>query len=235
MKILIVFLGTGASGGTPGSGKSKRLESSVFIRNGLNILIDVTRNFPRQVEKIKKIDAVFLTHGHMDACGGIGKLSSDTPVFAHPQTLKVVTKKFKVSHLKLTPVKTGQHIKLKSWDMIPCQIPHSRDPKFPTFAWKLQSAKTIVYASDMAYLTPKFKRFCSGADYLIVDGATWKRKIFTHLRIDQDLPTICRWPVGKIIFTQIGKSVPPHGQLTKTVRKICLKATPAYDGMTLSI
>lgn len=44
----ITFLGTGASNGTPGSGKSKRLESSFLIQDRMDILIHVTRNFLEQ-------------------------------------------------------------------------------------------------------------------------------------------------------------------------------------------
>ncbi len=246
MKILIVFLGTGASGGTPGLGKSNRLESSAFIKEGLNILIDTTRDFVKQIKFVDKnltivnnlstsINAVLLTHGHLDACGGIAKLSPNIPVFAHPKTLRIIQQKFCLSKLKLIPVRSGQIVKLGNWDIIPQQIPHSKDPRFPTFAWKLAGPKTIIYASDIAELTLKFKDFCNKADLLIIDGATWKRKIFTHLRVDQDLPIICRWPVGKIILTQIGQSAPPHEEFKKIVTNICPKAIPAYDGMEISI
>lgn len=239
----IFFLGTGASGGTPGVGKSNRFESSVLIKNRFNILIDVTRNFDEQAKYLNKVDVILLTHGHMDACGGMGKLQkwlkqqnrSNVPVFAHLKTLKVIQSKFKLSNFRLIPVREDQNIKLGSWGIIPYEVPHSQDPKFPTFAWQLKGPKTIVYASDIAKLTTGFKRICQGADLLIIDGATWKRKIFTHLRVDKDLPKICQLNVSQIILTQIGKSVPFYRQFQTELTKICPKAFVGYDKLKLSI
>ncbi len=240
----IIFLGTGASGGTPGTDKSLRLESSLLIKNKLNILIDVTRNFVEQSKKIDKTDDILLTHGHQDACGGINQLRSwwqsknlpPIPVFAHRKVITRIQKKFKqLDHCKFIEIKDHQSFNLGQSKITACQVPHTKDKNFPTFAWKIQDQKIVIYASDIAIPTTKFKNFCKDANLLIIDGATWKRKIFTHLRIDQDLPKICQWPVNKIILTQIGKSVPPHEKFTMEVAKICPKAIPAYDGIVIPL
>ena len=70
----LAFLGTGASGGTPGQGRSRRLESSLLISDGTALLLDVTRHFAVQAQRLTRIDAVVLTHGHRDACGGLASL-----------------------------------------------------------------------------------------------------------------------------------------------------------------
>jgi hypothetical protein len=93
----------------------------------------------------------------------------------------------------------------------------------------------IVYASDVARLTDRLERFCDGADLLIVDGAMWRRKLFSHLTIDAALPTLCGWRVGRIVVTQIGRSAPPHEALESEVRSLCARALPAYDGMALEL
>lgn len=240
--MVIVFLGTGASGGTPGVGKSQRLESSILIKDSLNILIDVTRDFLKQVKYFSTIDSVLLTHGHQDACGGIDKLQNwlkkqkrKVKVLAHPKTILTIQKKFKLlPNLELVPVKDGQEKKIGSWVVIPYKVPHAQDSLFPTFAWKLKGEKTIVYASDIAQLTKEFKKICQNIDILIVDGATWKRKIYSHLRVDQDLREICQWKVGQIIITHIGKSAPYHEHFAKEIAKICPQAFPAYDGLAIS-
>ncbi|MDQ4130645.1 MAG: MBL fold metallo-hydrolase, partial [Actinomycetota bacterium] len=68
----LVFLGTGASGGTPGSGRSLRRESSLLVRAmEATVLIDATRHLPAQVEGVNHLDALLLTHAHRDASGGI--------------------------------------------------------------------------------------------------------------------------------------------------------------------
>lgn len=96
------FLGTGASGGTPGSGRSRRRESSLLaIDPAASILIDVTRQYEAQSEGLPAVAAVVLTHGHADASGGMRALSRwlvgrgiSVPVFATAATLDVIDGRF---------------------------------------------------------------------------------------------------------------------------------------------
>ena len=115
-------------------------------------------------------------------------------------------------------------------------VPHSRDPRFPTYAWRVSTAtRSVVYASDVAYLTPELERFCAGATVLVLDGAMWRRRLFSHLTIDEALPTACSWSVDSIVLTQIGRSAPPHEELQPLIAGLCPKARAAYDGLVLSI
>lgn len=239
----ITFLGSGAANSTEGKGKSKRLESSILIEDDLNVLIDVTQYFLKQAKYLKKLSAVFITHGHFDACGGIKDFETwlkknkinEIPLFAHEKTLKIIKNKFKPTHIKLIPVKDGQTLTFGEINITAYDIPHAMDPKFPMFAYKITNKKTVVYASDMAKITPKFKKVCDGAEILIVDGAMYKKRMFTHLRIDEDLPKLCKLNVKKIILTQIGASAPKHEELEKIAKNLCPKALPAYDGLKIKL
>src|ERR671936_292165 len=150
------FLGTGASGGTPGDGRSSRFESSLAVSDrGTTVLIDVTRHFGRQSRLLDGIDAVLL--------------------------------------------------------------PHAREAEVPTYAYRIDCGGTLVYASDVARLTAELRGVCAGADILVIDGAMWRRKLFSHLTIDAELSELCRWEPARILLTQIGRTAPPHEALKQEV------------------
>jgi phosphoribosyl 1,2-cyclic phosphodiesterase len=239
----LVFLGTGASGGTSESGRSHRLESSLLLKDHHSVLIDVTRNFSAQSLLVDRIDYLLITHGHRDASGGIAQLHawwkkrSQAPivVLAHGQTIAVLQERHKrLEHCQFVSVEAGYPMTLDEWEVTPLEVVHARTSRFPTFCWKIRSARdTLVYASDIASITPTFADFCQGTRILIIDGAMWKRRLFSHISIDRELPGICQWAVERILLTQIGRTAPPHEQFQEAVRRLCPRASPAYDGMCM--
>ena len=238
------FLGTGASGGTPGQGRSARRESSLLARHDAGtVLVDVTRQFAEQSAALGVPDGVLLTHAHRDACGGLPALDrwlarragGPVPVLAAPGTVAVLRDRYRrLAHCELVVVPERRPRALGGWTVDAVVVPHAREPNIPTYAWRLRDGEaTIVYASDVARPTAELRRFARGATLLVVDGATWGRRIFTHLRIDADLPELCTWPVDRIVLTQIGRSAPPHAELSRAVARLCPRARPAYDGLVL--
>lgn len=238
----LVFLGTGASGGTPGEGRSLRRESSLLVRGEYSLLIDATRHFPDQSALIGHVDLVLLTHGHRDASGGIGALRrwvtqqemSPPPVLAHPETIRALRGRYaRLDPIDLIPVNPGERSDWLGWTITAVEVPHASDPRrFPTFAWRIEQAgKSLVYASDVARLTSDLAQLSAGASVLVLDGAIWGREMFTHLRADRALHEVCSWPVDRILLTQIGRSAPPHEALIRRVADCCRRARPAWDGM----
>jgi hypothetical protein len=63
----------------------------------------------------------------------------------------------------------------------------------------------------------------------------WGRPLFSHLQIDRELPRLCRWPVERIVLTQIGRTAPPHAELRRRVAALCPRAIPAWDGLRLPL
>lgn len=241
----IRFLGTGASGGTPGEGRSARRESSAVVVAGGRVLIDVTRDFPEQRHEIETPDAALLTHAHRDACGGIAALrswwweraSDPLPVYASPKTIAALHARFRrLDHCAFFPVREGQRRRLDDLAFTALTVPHARERRFPTYAWRISAGEsTLVYASDVARLTPQLRRFSRRASVLVIDGAMWRRRLFSHLTIDAELPDLCQWSVNRILLMQIGKSLPPHERLQDEVAALCPKAAPAYDGLELRL
>jgi phosphoribosyl 1,2-cyclic phosphodiesterase len=243
----IKFLGTGASGGTPGSGRSHRRESSAVVsRGGTSILIDVTRYFGEQREQIDRPpDAALLTHAHRDASGGLatlgrwlrGRGSPPLRTHASPETIAAAHQRFRrLDRIEFVAVGERRRRRIGGLTVTPITVPHARERRFPTYAWRIAaSGVRLVYASDVARLTPQLRRFADGADALVIDAAMWGRSLFSHLTIDRELPRLCEWHVARILLTQIGRTVPEHRQLVREARRLCPKALPAYDGMDVDL
>jgi phosphoribosyl 1,2-cyclic phosphodiesterase len=213
---------------------------------GSRLLVDVTRDFREQAGALDRaIDAVLLTHGHRDACGGLAELrrwlrersSGPVPVYASKQTIDVVSRRYsRLDHCAFSAVRDHERVRIGPFSVTALTVPHAREHYIPTFAWKLTvRGTTVVYASDVAELTPRLRRFARGADALIIDGARWGRQLFSHLTIDRELPALCEWRVKRILLTQIGRTLPAHSELQAEVRRLCRKAAPAYDGLDVDV
>ena len=241
----IRFLGTGASGGTPGAARSGRRESSALVDAGSVALIDVTRDFREQARDVEMVGAALITHAHRDASGGVPALrewwreraSDPLPVYASPQTIAALRARYRrLDHCEFVAVRPGQRRRLGALAVTPLTVPHAREPHYPTFAWKVAAGgRTAVYASDVARLTPRLRRFSGGANLLVIDGAMWRRRLFSHLTIDAELPRLCEWRVDRILLTQIGSTAPPHEELARAVAALCPRAAPAYDRLEVPV
>lgn len=240
----ITFLGTGPTGGVKGRGKSNRSESSLLIETSHDrVLIDVTNFFSKQAKWINDIDVIFITHAHKDAIGGINQLITwmykrkinGISLYSHHQTVKRIQNQFKkIDPLILTAIESGHAFQIGDITVTPFLVKHSIQPGFPTLGFHfLLDGKRLVYISDTSGWNKKAEYLMKNADILIIDGAMWGKRMVAHLDIREVLPKICKWPVKKIIFTQIGHTAPKHEILQKEIKKICPKAQPAFDDMVI--
>ncbi len=212
----IRFLGTGPAGGNlKPEGKSRRLESSLLIGapQGI-ILFEATQFFREQEKYIGHIDAVFITHAHKDASGGIPLLPKGIPVYRDPQPYNPIS----CCGVTVTPVPVEHAI------------------GFPTVGYFVSGGKTsLMYMSDVAKWDLTAESYMRKADTLIIDSSIWTGSMPSHIRIQDELPKLCAWENTRIILSHIGKTAPPHEQLAGDAKKLCPKTLVAYDGMEITV
>lgn len=262
----ITFLGTGPAAAIPRLGhhdqtcrdarhrgsKTRRLRSSLLVSfESTDILIDAGPDFLKQAKKIRGgLDAVFLTHEHLDAVGGLHDLRAwaatenlSLPLYCLRETWKKIADDF--SPLKPKFVKVGRPIKIGSLTITPFrvrhgikhnvptlgfyitalpQIPLSRNVAATTFRDQMLSNKSFIYASDMDGVPTISRKFFSQASLVIIDSAMWFGKKFNgHLNPEQAIKFLRPFKPQKVILTQIGHSWPPYKEATKRLGDFCKK------------
>jgi ribonuclease BN (tRNA processing enzyme) len=215
------------------------------VEAGGGMLLDATRDVTEQLAVVTHLAAVALTHAHRDAAGGIAALArwwrgrglGPLPLYACEEAIAVVRERHgRLDHVLPVAVEPGDQVALDGMTLSAVEVPHALDRRFRTYAWRVDGARrAFVYASDVARLEPSLQRFAHGAQLLVIDGAMWQRRLFAHLTIDRELPGLCRWPVERILLTQIGRTAPSHEQLERAVGALCPKASPAWDGLVVDV
>jgi len=248
-----VFLGTGPTKPVLGKGKDRRLNSSAYIQNSANILIDVTPFFDVQSKLIDKIDAVLLSHGHTDAINGWYKLRKwlkernieKIPVYCERETKERILDDFKdTSFAEFRFFKPGDKIKIGNLTIIPFRVKHfeafpSNGKRFPTVGFRIND---IVYAEDMEAIPKESERYFKDASVIIADGAMWfGKQIRGHMNTEQALEIAKKYKPKILIITQAGRTYPPYNEAIKTIQKhakimgITSKVQLAYDGMVINL
>jgi phosphoribosyl 1,2-cyclic phosphate phosphodiesterase len=259
----ITFLGTGPINSIPRLGctspacqdarksgsKSKRTRSSALINyNNKNILIDASPDFLDQVKKnkVKKIDALLITHPHFDAYGGIKQLDDwlkfPIDLYCQKQTWQIIKNRYKnLKNIKWVEIKTNKKFKIGKLSILPILVYHSiiNEKKFPTLAFKIGR---LVYCSDVKKIPTQSLKHFRGINTLILDAAMYfKKQIFSHLNTADAINLANNLAVKNLYLTQIGHSYPPHNLAEKEIKKfiklnnIKTKVHLAYDGQKINL
>lgn len=253
----ILFLGTGPADAIPraghadpacldalAGGKSRRSRSSALIKTAdARILIDSGPDVSEQLkrESVKRIDAVFLTHGHEDACGGMDQLNRWASLRSRPFVLPVFTdrvtkarlqKRFgNLPSLRWVAIKPLDLIRVQTTNIRPFSVKHSMTPGFPAMGYLIN--KKLAYASDVASIPTPSQNLIRGVPLFVLDGTFYpgKKALPSHLTSDEAIAYGKKLGVKKLILTQIGHSYPPHDEAQKTIKG----ARIAYDGLRVNV
>ncbi|MBN1325510.1 MBL fold metallo-hydrolase [Candidatus Falkowbacteria bacterium] len=256
----IIFLGTGPVKSIPRLGckcpvcqdarklhsKSKRTRSSIILTySNLKVLIDASPDFLLQVKqnKIKKIDAVLITHPHKDAYGGIKKLDKwlkkPIPLYCQKQTWHMIKNNF--INLIFNEIKANKKFEINNLSILPLQVYHSiiNEKKFPTLAYKINN---LIYCSDVKKIPARSLKYFKNINTLILDAAMYfDRQIFTHLNAEDAILIAQKLNIKKLYLTQIGHSYPQFNKAQKAIisfvknKNIKVKTNIAFDGQKINL
>ncbi|MCL4406233.1 MAG: MBL fold metallo-hydrolase [Patescibacteria group bacterium] len=201
-------------------GKNKRSRSSLLVvLNGRHIIFDAGPDILHQLrrERVRKIDAVFITHNHPDADYGLRYLKS-----------------VKIFVEKIGNIGPGKKSDLFGAEITAFRVIHSENAPFLGYRVVFPGGFKMVYVSDLASLKG-LKKYLVDCDLLFADGSIQKRSLRGHLSIDRQLAFYKRWRLRKIIFTHIGHQTLPHEDLKMHVKSIYAHSDIAYDGMRIAV
>lgn len=251
----LTFLGTGTSQGVPVIGchcevcrspdpRDKRTRASVLVRTGdATLLIDAGPDLRQQMlrEGVEDLDAVLLTHEHMDHISGMDDLRAfsfahqpprDMPVYGDPRTLEAVRRVYAyafsavkypgVPQYELHTVGTAPFV-VAGTRIQPVTVMHH---KLPVLAYRIGG---LAYITDGKTIEPGEKEKLRGADVLVVNAL--RRQVHaSHFNLEEALALIDELAPGRAFLTHISHLMGPHASVELPAR-----VQLAHDGLSVDI
>jgi phosphoribosyl 1,2-cyclic phosphate phosphodiesterase len=257
MEATLTFLGTGTSMGVPTLGcdcavctspdpHNRRTRPSIRLAySGRTVLIDTGPDFHAQAlrEGIRRVDAVFYTHGHADHVMGFDDLrplsfhgKNDLPVYADDETADNIERIFEYNFRKENRYPTSARVQIHRLDRTPgagielfgaCfqRIPVTHGRQEIT-GYRFGSA---AYLTDMSDIPEVSIPLLQDLDVLIVDALRHDPHP-SHSHLENSVAIVERLKPHRAFFTHMGHdldhnatnaNLPPHMRL-------------AYDGQQIS-
>jgi phosphoribosyl 1,2-cyclic phosphate phosphodiesterase len=253
----VVFLGTGTSQGIPVIGcscdvclseeaKDNRLRTSVLVKSdGLNILIDVSPDFRRQMldNNEDKVDVILLTHEHNDHIIGMDdirpvnfKYEKNIPVYGMGRVLEQVRQKFHYAfsdsgypgapRLNCVEIEAGKSFWLnESLEIIPLLVFHAG---LPILGFRIHD---FVYITDASHLPEETISAVTGVDVLVIN-ALQRTKHFSHFNLEEALEMIRLLHPSRAFLTHMSHQMGKHKTISDDLPG---HVEPAFDKMRLKI
>ena len=252
--VKITFLGTGTSQGVPviacecavcqsADPMDKRLRASLMVETAANtIVIDAGPDFRQQMlnAKVKKLDAILLTHEHKDHIAGMDDLrafnyksQAAIDIYAEERVQGAVRKEyayvFSENHYPGVPRMELHNIdnyklELKGDTVTPLRVFHYR---LPIFGFRIGD---MAYITDANYIPEETKEQLIGVKYLVIN-ALRKEKHISHYSLGEALGLIREVSPRKAYITHIGHQMGKHAEVN---RELPVNVTLAWDGLEVA-
>jgi phosphoribosyl 1,2-cyclic phosphate phosphodiesterase len=252
--VKITFLGTGTSQGVPviacecaicqsSDPRDKRLRASILVETSANtIVIDAGPDFRQQMlnARVKKMDAILLTHEHKDHIAGMDDLrafnfksQAAIDIYAEERVQAAVRNEyayvFSENHYPGVPRMELHNIDNYNFEIrgdviIPLRVFHYR---LPVFGFRIGD---MAYITDANYIPEETKEKLIGVKYLVIN-ALRKEKHISHFSLDEALGLIREVSPRKAYITHIGHQM---GKQAEVNRELPVNVTLAWDGLEVA-
>lgn len=249
--VQLTFLGTGTSQGVPviactcevcrsTDPRDQRTRSSVLVETeGKRLLIDAGPDMRQQMlrEGITDIDAVLLTHEHMDHVAGMDDLRAfsfaheppkEIPIYANASTVQAVKRiyayAFSDKKYPGIPRFDCHAVGLAPFDaagvrIIPVEVMHLH---MPVFGFRIGN---MSYLTDAKTIATSEKEKLRGSDVLVVNALRRKEHI-SHFNLEEALALIEELAPKRAYLTHISHLMGLHASV-----KLPANVQAAYDGL----
>lgn len=253
--IKAVFLGTGTSQGVPvvacncevcssSNSRDKRLRSSLLVQtHGKTIVIDAGPDFRQQMlrEEVRRLDAILLTHEHVDHIFGLDDIRSYNWIQNHPMEIyaeKRVQDAIKrifnyvfadykypgIPKMKLRDVE-NKPFAIDSIAITPIRCYHH---KLPVFGYRIGD---LTYITDTNSIHAEEIEKIEGSKILIIN-ALRKEKHISHFNLNEALQIIERVNPQKAYLTHISHNFGTYDQISQELPE---NVFMAYDGLQINL
>jgi phosphoribosyl 1,2-cyclic phosphate phosphodiesterase len=236
MQATLTFLGTGTSQGVPVVGcgcavcrstdpHDARLRCAVLVDCGTTrLLIDAGPDLRQQMLRVgaDRLDAVLLTHEHMDHIGGIDELRAFNyrqqramDIHSSAATLTAVRRVYHYAFSE-RPYPGVPELALHAVEgpftvgearITPFEVLHGN---MPVLGFRIGG---LAYITDAKHITDAVVRDLQGLEVLVLN-ALRRTEHPTHLNLDQALALVARIGPKRALFTHISHLLGAHAQVS---------------------